>query len=81
MFLYETIQTIFFLIVGMVVFFILSFLYFNVGGAVQNMNKKLHSIMYLTMFLTLILALFLFGIHWYVFLVPFLAGWWVYKLF
>jgi len=81
MFLYETIQTIFFLIIGMVVFFILSFLFFNVGKSVRNMNKKLHSIIYSTMFLTFILALFLLGIHWYVFLIPLVVGWWVYNLF
>ncbi len=81
MFLYEIVQTILFLIIGVVVFFILSFLLINTGQSVQNMNKKFHSIIYITMCLTLILTLFLFGLQWYVLLITFVSGWWVYKLF
>jgi len=81
MFIYETIQTIFLLGIGIFVFFILAFIFINTGTLIKDANKKLHYIIYLTMFLTLILSLVLLGLQYYVPIIALFSGWWIYKLF
>jgi len=81
MFIYKTIQNIFFLGIGIFVSFILAFIFINTGTLVRDVNKKFKYIIYITMFLTFILSFSILGLEWYIIPISLFSGWWVYKLF
>jgi len=81
MFLFEIIQKILFLIGGIFIFFVLSFLLINTNCKIKDLNQKFDYIMYLTMILVFIYSVAILGIVWYIPLVVIASGYWIYKLF
>ncbi|MGI6297301.1 MAG: hypothetical protein ACOXZP_01925 [Minisyncoccales bacterium] len=81
MLIFKCIQSIILSGIGIFTFIILAFVFINTGTIVKNENNKLYSIIYLTILLTFILISFLFGLHFYNFLIAFTAGFLSYKVF